>query len=222
MDDDEPVHKTSHAHKELDDEPAAESKDKTEAAPAKTHADKIFAAPQAANGPIFVNLGVEPEFIYTVNQDAGILTPSLELPKNGDAFMDELAIQEKAKELVRFVNKASEDYKFDRKEVIWLGHSNGANMISAIMLFYPTVIQKAVLLRPTAIVTPKPLPIFADVFVLISAGRQDETAPMEETEKMIRVFQHCGAVVQLHQHDAEHVINEGDMVAVQKWMLRLH
>jgi predicted esterase len=213
MDDDDTPPKIAH--------PVVTEVVKPEPKPEVTHSE-VFAEPNVANGPIFVNLGVNPEFIYQVNQDAGILTPTFELPKNGENFMDELVIQEKAKELVRFVNKASEDYKFDRHEVIWLGHSNGANMISAVMLFYPTVIQKAVLLRPTGIVTPKPLPVFADVHVLISSGRQDESVPMEETEKLIRCFQHCGAIVQLHQHDAEHTVTEVDMLAVQKWMLRLH
>lgn len=181
-----------------------------------------FVEPQAANAPIFVSLKVPGEFILQVNQDAGILNPPIELPENGDAFLDEQNLQDKAKEMVRFVNKASEQYKFDRKELIWVGYSNGANMISSIMLFYPTVIQKAVLLRPNSSISPKPLPVFADVFTLISAGRQDETVPLENTEKLIRTFQHCGAVVELFQHDANHDLTESDIVAVQKWMMRQH
>ncbi len=181
-----------------------------------------FVEPKASNAPVFVSLKVGYDFITTVNQDAGILSPPTDIPENGDAFQDEVNLQEKAKDIVRFINKASEQYHFDRKEVIWIGHSNGANMISSIMLFYPTVIQKAILLRPNSSVSPKPLPIFADVFVLISAGRQDETVPLENTEKLIRTFQHCGAVVELFQHDAGHELNESDMVAVQKWMHRQH
>lgn len=180
-----------------------------------------FVEPTASNGPIFINLGTSTDMIIQVNQDAGILTPPTEMKFDKDFFEDELKLQEKAKELVRFVNKASEKYKFDRRDVIWIGYDKGANLISGIMLFYPTVIEKAVLLRPDNVVAPKPLPVFADVYVLMSVGRQDDQVPLDNTEKLIRTFQHSGAIVQLSQHDAEHEITDADVVAVQKWMLRL-
>ena len=109
--------------------------------------------------------------------------------------MDEEEIKPVAKEFVQFINKAAELHNFDRNNLVWLGHSNGANLISTIMLLYPEVIKKAALLRPRVTVVPTHLPSYADVFVLIAAGNQDAMVPMENTEKLIRMFQQCGAVV---------------------------
>lgn len=198
----------------------------------------IFQEPKVAGAPIFVTLhgtgGTEDDLLPLIgqlNQDAGILSPRGNVDENGHArffkrhsegVFDEEDIHTRAKQLVQFVNRAAEQYKFDRKELIWLGFSNGANMISSTMLLYPTVIQKAVLLRPMVTIIPNPLPSFADVSLLLAAGRADELVPMENTEKLVRLYQQCGALVELFQHDAGHHLTEADTVAIQSWLHRQH
>lgn len=192
-----------------------------------------FQPPKQAGAPIFVTLhsagGTEHDLVHAVemiDENAGILSPRGKVEEKGkhrffnherDGILDEEEINPVAKELVQFVNKAADQHNFDRKQLVWLGHSNGANMISSVMLLYPEVIKKAALLRPRVTVIPTHLPSFADTYVLLAAGNHDEVVPMENTEKLIRIFQQCGAVVELFLHEANHQLNEEDFAVVKKW-----
>jgi predicted esterase len=85
------------------------------------------------------------------------------------------------------------------------------------MLLYPEVIRKAALLRPRVTVVPTHLPSFADVFVLLAIGKQDEIVNQDSNDKLIRLFQQCGAVVELFQNEATHDLNEADFSVIKSW-----
>lgn len=192
-----------------------------------------FQAPKQAGGPIFVTLhavgGTEQDLvpqIQAIDEEAGILSPLGKIEEEGkhrffnherDGVLDEEEIKPSAKEMVQFMNKASDEHNFSREQLVWVGHSNGANLISSIMLLYPEVIRKAALLRPRVTVIPHNLPSFADVFVLLAIGKQDEIVNQESNDKLIRLFQQCGAVVELFQNEAIHELNDADFSVVKSW-----
>jgi predicted esterase len=193
----------------------------------------FFQPPKQAGGTIFVTLhavgGTEHDLVHAVemiDENAGILSPLGKIEEDGkhrffnherDGLLDEEEIKPIAKELVQFMNKVSDEKNFSREQLIWMGHSNGANLISSIMLLYPEVIRKAALLRPRITLVPTNLPSFADVYVLLAVGKQDEVVTQESNEKLIRLFQQCGAVVELFQNEATHELNEEDFAVVQRW-----
>ena len=193
----------------------------------------FYQAPKQAGGPIFVTLhavgGSEHDLVSAVEMidpEAGILSPLGKIEEEGkhrffahdrDAVLDEEEIKPVAKEMVQFINKAAEQHNFSREQLVWMGHSNGANLISSIMLLYPEVIRKAALLRPRITVVPTHLPSFADVFVLLAVGTQDETVLPESNDKLIRMFQQCGAVVELFMNEATHDLSEEDFAVVKRW-----
>ncbi|MCX7996651.1 MAG: dienelactone hydrolase family protein [Patescibacteria group bacterium] len=195
-----------------------------------------FQAPRVSGAPVFMVLhglgGTEHDFIPLVaetNMDAGIISlrggascggKTCFFTSNKDGTYDPEYLQEHAKTMVQFVNRAAEAYRFDRSQVIWLGYGNGADSIANTMFTYPTVVNRAILLRPSVTRIPEKLPVFADVSVLIAAGRQDEIIPIEDTEKLIRAFQHSGAVVELFLHDATHLVTPADALHIRQWYTR--
>lgn len=194
----------------------------------------FFQAPKKANGPIFVTLhavgGTQQDLVQAItliDEDAGILSPLGKIEVEGkhrffqherDGLLDEDEIKPIAKEMVQFVNKAADQYNFSREQLVWMGHSNGANLITSIMLLYPEVIRKAALLRPRVTVVPHNLPSYADVYVLMAIGTKDDIVTPESNDKLIRLFQQCGAVVELFQNnEATHDLTEEDYAVVKQW-----
>jgi phospholipase/carboxylesterase len=193
----------------------------------------FYRAPKNGSRTVFVTLhgtgGSEHDLVPLVDlidPDAGIISP-LGKVREGNAarffrrvsegVFDEEDIELRAKELVQFINKAAEQYGFDRAETIWLGYSNGANMISSLMLLHPDVVKNAALLRPMVTIIPENLPTFADVYILMASGTQDSLVPVENTEKLIRLFQHSGAIVELFLNDAGHSLDARDEQVLGNW-----
>jgi len=61
-------------------------------------------------------------------------------------------------ELADFVGAAATQYRFDPKQVIAVGYSNGANIAAAILLLRPEVLGGAVLFRAMAPLVPAVMP----------------------------------------------------------------
>lgn len=166
------------------------------------------------------------EFVEQIDATAGILSPRgtvidgaqsrfFKRPQ-GEQF-DEKDIAQHAKELVLFVNEATQEYNLDRKNLIWLGYSNGANMVSSIMFLHPEVVQKAILLRPMVVLSPTRIPTLPEAVVLMASGRQDPIVAEENTQKLIHMLQQTGAIVELYLHEGGHHLEDGDTEVARNW-----
>jgi phospholipase/carboxylesterase len=193
----------------------------------------IYEEPKTKDAPIFLVLhgtgGNEKNllpFINNVDPEAGVLSVRGNVIDNsqtryfkypvGDVF-DEEDIAINAKSLVQFANEASQQHHFERNKLIWLGYSNGANMITAIMYLHPAVVQKAVLLRPMVVLTPNPIPVLPETSILMASGRQDPIVPEENMQKLIHILQQTGAIVELYLHTGGHELDTGDVVVTRDW-----
>jgi predicted esterase len=81
-----------------------------------------------------------------VSQDAGLLSPRGKVLENGmprffrrlsEGVFDQEDLKLRTKELAVFINSASNEYGFDLSNLSALGYSNGANIISSLILTYP-------------------------------------------------------------------------------------
>lgn len=63
--------------------------------------------------------------------------------------LDQQYIRDEAEAFAAFVNGAATGYGLDRDRLVFLGYSNGANMLAAVIQLYPGVVRRAVLLRAT-------------------------------------------------------------------------
>lgn len=193
----------------------------------------LYQEPQEEDAPVFLVLhgtgGDENDmipFVQNIDSSAGIVSIRGNVVESGQnryfkrpsgEHFDEEDIAENAKKLVQFVNEASEKHSFDRKKLIWIGYSNGANMITSILFLHPAVIQKAILLRPMVIFRPHTIPTLPETALLMASGRQDPLVPIENTQKLIHLLQQTGAIVELFLHDGGHHLEEGDAFVAREW-----
>lgn len=102
------------------------------------------------------------------------------------------------------------------ERVIGLGYSNGANILAAVMLDGPRIVDQAALLHPLIPWTPAPNAALRDVEVLITAGRRDPICPAPLTQDLADYLASQKAMATLLWHSGGHDIAQSELDAVRQ------
>jgi phospholipase/carboxylesterase len=158
---------------------------------------------------------------------AALLSPRGKVSENGrprffrrfaEGVFDEADVVKRANELADFVAAAGERYKFETRQVIAVGYSNGANIAAAVLLLRPGTIKSAVLLRAMVPITPSPLPKLPGTRALICSGTRDPIIPMENAERLTAMLRNAGATVTLRIEEAGHQLVFDEIAAAKNWL----
>jgi phospholipase/carboxylesterase len=135
-----------------------------------------------------------------------------------EGVFDDTDLRFRAGELAEFVEAAADHYGFDRKQVVALGYSNGANIASAMMLLHPQALRAAALLRPMVPFEPDSTASLAGKSVLLVSGDLDPIATPEHGERLEAIFSAAGADVTRRTFPVSHQLSQGDLALVAKWL----
>jgi phospholipase/carboxylesterase len=113
---------------------------------------------------------------------------------------------------------AEERSKADALRVVGLGYSNGANILAAIAMSHPEIVDEIVLMHPLIPWTPQPQPGLADKRVLITAGRRDPICPAPMTEALADYLRQQGTSLTLHWHEGGHELRPEELGAMQAFL----
>ena len=138
-----------------------------------------------------------------------------------EGVFDEESIRSEAAALKNFIQASGERYAFDPARVSALGYSNGANMIAALLLLYPDLLNAAVLLRATLPLDPDPPHAIPGTPVLLLAGQHDPILPAAGTEKLARILAAAGAKVEVRWHNLGHDLGPEDFSAAREFFKAL-
>jgi len=162
-----------------------------------------------------------------LDPDAALLSPRGRVLENGaprffrrlaEGVFDEKDVVLRAHELGAFIDAASTQYRIDRKGLITVGYSNGANIAAAMMLLGIAAFSKAILLRPMVPLQPPTLPDLKDVRVLLLAGQLDPIARPPIVTELEQLFRKAGAEVSLQFQPSGHELTSGDVRAAREWL----
>ncbi|MBP9773571.1 MAG: alpha/beta hydrolase [Candidatus Peribacteraceae bacterium] len=165
-----------------------------------------------------------------IDPTANILSPRGKVLENGmlrffvrfpDGTFDLDDLRTRTNELSDFVAKASIHYGFDAQQVVSVGYSNGANISASILLTNPSVLQAAVLLRPTVPFVPDNLPNLSGKKILICGGEQDTMILPASTKKLIDVLKSAGANVQEFWQQTGHRLTPQDIERAGEFVRQL-
>lgn len=109
----------------------------------------------------------------------------------------------------------------DPAQAVYLGFSNGANLIAATLLAHPEAVVRAVLMHPLIPFEISEEVDLAGVEILITAGRQDPIAPWALTERLVEGLRRAGADVQLAATPGGHDVGDAEITAIRGWLDRL-
>jgi phospholipase/carboxylesterase len=134
----------------------------------------------------------------------------------GPLSFDQKDIRSEAEALAAFIEGAVEAYALDLRQTIFLGYSNGANLLAALMQLHPGLIRNAVLLRATKVLEETPEADLSDTKILAVTGAHDlfgAHAPALEAE-----LRKAGADISTKSVPAGHETGPHDIEAVRQWL----
>lgn len=116
-----------------------------------------------------------------------------------------------------FVGRTARELDIDLSRTVFLGYSNGANLLAATALLHPGLVRKAALLRPMSVLDRPPMPTLSGASLLMVAGEADRTyAPFAAA--LEQLLESCGATVDARIIASDHMIGLDDERIVAEWL----
>lgn len=134
-----------------------------------------------------------------------------------EGVFDEEDLIYRTKELNDFLDEAAVEHGFDRRNVVAVGYSNGANIAGSLMFHYPDALRGAVLHHPMVPRRGIQLPDLTDTPVFIGAGRNDPICSPQETEELQKLLGEAGAEIEVHWENAGHQLTRTEVEAARTW-----
>jgi len=116
-----------------------------------------------------------------------------------------------------FASEVARRHKLDLTRATFLGYSNGANLVSSLMLLHPGIVRRAALLRPMPVLDQLPAIDLAGTRTLIIAGAADETYGPFAPALVTLLSQH-GAEIDARIIPSGHDIGDPDAAIVRQWL----
>lgn len=163
---------------------------------------------------------------HAVLPDATIVAPRGRVDQDGElrwfrkltpVSFDQESIRSEAAAFAFFLDQLTRDGVLEHPlDALYLGYSNGGNLVSSVMLLCPGYIRRAVLLRAMPVLRPAPMADLADAEVLLLGGARDATyGPF--AQRLADLLRRRDADVSLRTIDADHMFGEADALAIRRW-----
>jgi phospholipase/carboxylesterase len=121
-------------------------------------------------------------------------------------------------ELADFVEAASEEYGFDKRQLVAAGYSNGANIAGSLILLHPGLLRAAVLFRAMVPFEPELTPDLSGLPVFMASGRRDQMIPPDNSQRLADILGEAGAVVELRWRDTGHGLTYEEVAQAKEWL----
>ena len=129
------------------------------------------------------------------------------------------SIRTEADAFASFIPALAKQHSLDLLRTTFLGYSNGANLVSSVMLLHPGLIERAVLLRAMPVLDDVPATDLSKAQILVIAGAADITyGPFAPA--LVALLREHGAEVEARTVAAGHEFGTDDADIVSDWLAR--
>ena len=127
-------------------------------------------------------------------------------------------LKRRARDLGRFITRATATYQLDSDGVVAVGYSNGANIAAALLLLEPGLLRSAILLHAMVPFVPDDMPDLSGTRVLVTGGERDPMIPRDETETLASMLVQAGAEVATAWQPGGHELTSAEVAAASDWL----
>lgn len=166
---------------------------------------------------------------YLIDPAARIVAPRGRIDQNGErrwyrkitpTSFDQRDIRAEARAFAACLDGMLSAGRLRAESTVFLGYSNGGNLLHSTMLLHPGRVRRAMLLRCMPVLRKTPRTGLAGLDLLIVGGRPDETyGPFGEP--LCRLLRRAGARIAFHTVDAGHEVGEQDAETARRWLAAL-
>lgn len=130
---------------------------------------------------------------------------------------EQSSIRAETAAFAEFAAEAAKRHGLDLGRATFLGYSNGANLVSTLMLLHPGLVRQAALLRAMPVLDDTPATDLAGTRVLIVAGAADQTyGPFAPA--LVTLFSQRRAEVDARIVASGHEFGDADAAIVRQWL----
>uniref|UniRef100_UPI003F223AC2 VOC family protein n=1 Tax=Rhizobium sp. F40D2 TaxID=3453141 RepID=UPI003F223AC2 len=131
---------------------------------------------------------------------------------------DQNDIKTEAEAFAAFIEGAVKSYGLDPQKVVYVGYSNGANLLNSLLYLHPNLVHKAVLLRSMPVLSDYPHADLKGTDLLVISGKTDAYGKYaSELEDRLKS---SGATVDSDVIPGGHDLGDADVPIIQKWLLQ--
>ncbi len=134
-----------------------------------------------------------------------------------EGVFDKVDLVNRTHEVYTFLDEASEKYDIDRRNMVAVGYSNGANIAGSLLFHYEDAFKGAILHHPMVPLRDKELPDLSGIPVFLGAGRNDPICPAQESEDLQALLVGAGAITDLHWENNGHQLSRTEIDAAGEW-----
>jgi predicted esterase len=124
-------------------------------------------------------------------------------------------------ELAQFIDASAAQYQFNKRHLIAVGYSNGANIAASLIFLHPHYLRAAVLFRPMVPFVPDLIRNFSELSIFIARGESDLIVPREQTAELASILESGGADVSTFWHRGGHELGDDDVAAARAWLSKI-
>lgn len=136
-----------------------------------------------------------------------------------EGAFDQESIKEEAGKLGTFIRSWMDEFNVTANDLAFLGYSNGANMLCAMLFYYPQLIKNLVLLHPMLPFEPEISESYSDTKAFVSIGLQDHMISPAESRKLVDMLERLGVECTVKEYDYGHGITEQEVEDIVKYLL---
>ena len=161
----------------------------------------------------------------TLSPGSAMLSPRGDVSEQGarrffarlaEGVFDPAEVTRRTHALADFIAAAAEKYRLDRRQLVAVGFSNGANIAATLLQLRPESLGGAVLLRPMVVLEQAaPAGTLGGKRVLIAHGVRDPIVAHDHPPRLAALLRAGGATVTLHAATAGHHLAAGDIAAAR-------
>lgn len=126
-------------------------------------------------------------------------------------------LERRTSQLVAFLAGAARHYRFDARQVVAVGFSDGATVASTLMLAWPEALAGAVLFRGAPPGMPPRKPVIPGTPVLVANGAYDPVIQADDTQELAALLRVAGASVSVSLQPAAQQIVPADVERARTW-----
>ncbi|MEI9403407.1 alpha/beta hydrolase [Mesorhizobium argentiipisi] len=130
---------------------------------------------------------------------------------------EQVSIRAETSAYAQFATEVSRRHGLNLQHATFLGYSNGANVVSSLMLLHPGLVRQAALLRAMPVLDKPPMTDLGGSRVLIIAGAADQTyGPFAPA--LVTLFSARHAEVDARIVASGHEFGDADAAIVRQWL----
>lgn len=134
-----------------------------------------------------------------------------------NGMFDQEDLKVRTEQISKLIFDLADEHGFAVNDIVLIGYSNGANMISSLLFAKQINVKGAILMHPMVArrdVYPTDL---TKTKILITAGVNDPICPVGETKLLAEIFKNGHAEVSVEWFEFGHRLTEREISSAAKW-----